>query len=172
MPSPSPRTDPRIRPATPADADALAAIYAHAVLTGVASYELVPPCPAEMAARLARVVSAGNPWLVAELGGVPDAYAYAAQFRDRPGYARLCEHSVYVSPDAQRCGLARALMAALMPACAGIGYTSMLAVIGGPEPASVAMHAALGFRPCGRIPHSGRKFGRWLDTVLMIRSLP
>jgi phosphinothricin acetyltransferase len=142
------------------------------VLTGVSSYELDPPSPAEMASRLARVTSAGNPWLIAELDGQPAAYAYAAQFRERPGYARLCEHSVYVAPAAQRAGLARALMLALMPACARIGYTRMLAVIGGPEPSSIALHASLGFTECGRIVRSGRKFGRWLDTVMMERALP
>ncbi len=124
-----------------------------------------------MAARLARVVAAGNPWLVAEVDGWPAAYAYAAQFRERPAYAWLCEHSVYVAPHAQRRGLARALMLELMPACARLGYMSMLAVIGGPEPSSIAMHARLGFVECGRIPRGGRKFGRWLDTVLMVREL-
>src|SRR4051794_16049374 len=93
-----------IEPATLADVAASAAacaeIYAHHVRHGTASFEIEPPSSDEMAARMAKVLAAGAPWLVARSGdGEITGYAYAAQFRDRPAYRFACENSVYVRHD-------------------------------------------------------------------------
>lgn len=157
-----------IRPARADDAGELAEIYAHHVLHGTATFETEAPDSAEMGARLAKVMGAGAPWLVAEApDGMLLGYAYAAQFRDRPAYRMTCENSIYVRHDRRGQGLGKALLAALLPACEAAGFRQMIAVIGGGEPGSVALHAALGFEHIGRVRSSGRKFGRWLDTVYM-----
>ncbi|HEX4847557.1 MAG TPA: GNAT family N-acetyltransferase [Novosphingobium sp.] len=157
-----------IRPATPADAPALAAIYADHVLGGTASYEIVPPDAAEMAARLARIQAAGWPWLVAaDADGTVTGYAYASQFRDRAAYGFTCENSIYIRADRRGEGLGTALMGALIEAAKACGFRQMIAVIGGGEPASVALHAKAGFAHAGRLTAIGRKHGRWLDTVYM-----
>ena len=88
-----------IVPATLADAAQIAAIYAHHVVHGTASFETEPPSEAEMAARIAKVLYAGSPWLVAVLRQAQDerevvGYAYASQFRDRPAYRFACENSI------------------------------------------------------------------------------
>ncbi len=160
-----------LRPAIPADLDAITAIYAHAVLNGVASYEIDPPAQDEMAARFGAITTRGYPYLVAEEEGRVLGYAYAGPFRTRPAYRWLVEDSIYLSPDAQGRGIGKALLLRLLERCAELGFRQMLAVIGGGHPASVALHAACGFADAGRIVGAGFKHGRWLDTVLMQKSL-
>lgn len=161
-----------IVPATTADAAAIAEIYAHHVLHGTATFETVPPGADEMGARIAKVLGAGAPWLVA-LGddGAPAGYAYAAPFRDRPAYRFACEDSIYIRHDRRGQGVGKALLTALLARAEAAGFRQMLAVIGGAEPASVALHGALGFVETGRMYAVGRKQGRWLDTLYMQRAL-
>ena len=161
-----------IEPATSGDAPALAAIYAVHVLTGTATFETEPPDAAEMAARLAKVQHGNGIWLVARgADGAVLGYAYAAQFRDRPAYRHACEDSIYIDAARRGQGIGRALLDALLPAAEAAGYRQMLAVIGGAEPASIALHAAAGFVHAGQMRSVGRKHGRWLDTVYMQRAL-
>ena len=162
----------RIEPATRGDAAAVAAIYAHHVLHGTASFETAPPTEAEMAARLRHVLDAGWPWLVArDPGGEVMGYAYASQFRDRPAYRYTCENSVYIRHDRRGEGIGRALLANLIVAAERADFRQMIAVIGGAEPASERLHAVCGFVEAGRMRGVGRKAGRWLDTLYMQRAL-
>jgi phosphinothricin acetyltransferase len=157
-----------IAPAQTHHAAEIAAIYAHHVLHGTASFETVAPDDAEMAARMAKVLDAGAPWLVAHgTDGAVLGYAYASQFRDRPAYRMTCENSIYIRHDRRGEGLGKALLAALIEASTNAGFRQMIAVIGGAEPGSIALHAALGFSHSGRMKSTGRKHGRWLDTVYM-----
>ena len=161
-----------IRAATPADAEAIAAIYAHHVLHGTATFDTEPPGIVAWQARIGEIAGRGWPFLVAEAGGDGVAgYAYAAQFRDRPAYAHTCEDSIYVADDRLGEGIGTVLLDALLEAARGAGFEQMIAVIGGGEPASVALHARLGFVETGRMRGVGRKFGRTLDTVYMQRAL-
>ncbi len=162
-----------IRAATPADIPAITVIYADAVINGTASFELEPPDAREMARRMGALVDAGYPYLAAEADGALIGYAYAAPYRPRPAYRFTVEDSVYVAPDAQRRGAGRALLAALIAAAERKGYRQMLAVIGdSPNQAgSIGLHAALGFGEVGRLPDVGFKHDRWLDTLLMQRTL-
>ncbi len=163
---------PIIRPATLADAAACAAIYAPEVLTGTASFETVPPSAADMAARIARALDAGWPWLVAETGGTVTGYTYCSQFRDRPAYRHSCENSVYVATAARGAGTGRALLTALIDAARAADFHQMIAVIGDSGNAgSIGLHRACGFADAGILRDVGFKFGRWLDVVYMQRSL-
>ncbi|MFM5922785.1 MAG: N-acetyltransferase family protein [Novosphingobium sp.] len=162
----------RIEPATSGDAAEIAAIYAHHVLHGTASYENAPPDDAEMAARMDRVRVAGWPWLVArDAGGAMLGYAYASQFRDRAAYRYACENSIYIRHDRRGEGIGKVLLSALVDAAAASGFRQMIAVIGGAQPASIALHAACGFAHAGQMRAIGRKHGRWLDNVYMQRGL-
>lgn len=161
-----------IRPATPADIPAIAAIYDHAVRHGTASFEIEPPEPAEMLRRLNALVEAGYPYLVAEADGEIAGYAYAGPYRPRPAYRWSVEDSVYVAPALHRRGIGAALLAQLIAQAEQRGFRQMIAVIGdSAQLPSIALHRAAGFRPIGTIEHVGHKFGRWLDTVLMQRAL-
>lgn len=162
---------PSIRAATPADAAAIAAIYAHHVLHGTASFDTEPPSVEFWRDKLGDIVGKGWPFLIAERDGQVAGYAYATQFRDRPAYAGTCENSIYVAPDRIGQGIGTALIAALIDAARAYGFEQMIAVIGGAEPASVALHARAGFVEAGRMRRVGRKFDRVLDTLYMQRDL-
>lgn len=156
-----------IRPATAADSPAIAAIYDHHVRYGTASFDSEGPSAATWASKIDDVLGRDWPFLVAEADGVVLGYAYATQFRDRPAYVHTCENSIYLSPDAMGRGLGSELLAALIVAARECGFEQMIAVIGGGEAASVALHAKLGFVERGRMKQVGFKFGRKLDTVYM-----
>lgn len=156
-----------IRPAVEADAEAIAAIYAHHVHHGTATFDTIPRSTAETAARIVDCADRGWPFLAAERTGVVIGYAYATQFRDRPAYVAACENSIYLHPDHLGQGVGKALLAALLVAAEQAGFRQMIAVAGGGEPASVALHASLGFTHTGTMRSVGRKFGRWLDTVYL-----
>jgi len=160
-----------VRDAHASDAEAIAAIYAHHVLHGTASYDIEPPPPAFTLAKICAVQQAGWPFLVAEWEGECVGYAYATQFRDRAAYQFTCENSIYVHPDWMGRGIGKALFQALMARSAACGFGTMIAVIGGAEPASIALHAACGFDEVGRLKGVGWKKDRWLDSVYMQRAL-
>ncbi|AGB43463.1 N-acetyltransferase family protein [Mesorhizobium sp. ESP6-5] len=162
-----------IRPATPADLDAITEIYADAVANGTASYELEPPSRTEMGTRFAALAAGGFPYLVAEKAGAVLGYAYAGAFRPRPAYRFIVEDSVYVAPDAKGQGVGLKLMQSLVAAVEAAGFRQIVAVIGDgrADSASVRLHEKLGFRHSGRLEGSGYKHGRWLDTVFMQLSL-
>ncbi len=160
-----------IRPAVPEDTEAIASIYAHHVLHGTASFDTVPPPAAFWAHKIAAILERGWPFLVAERDGAVAGYAYASQFRDRPAYAATCEDSIYIAPGLQSQGIGSALLARLIEEARPAGFEQMIAVIGGAEPASVALHAKAGFVEAGRMRKVGHKFGRVLDTLYMQRDL-
>ena len=169
-------SDISIRDATPADIPAITRIYAHAVRHGTASFELDPPDSNEMARRLEALIAGGFPYLVAEAESEMESgilgYAYAGPYRARPAYRFTVEDSVYIAPDAQRRGLGRLLLDRLIAESETRGYRQMIAVIGdSAQHASIALHAALGFRMIGTFEAVGYKFDRWLDSVLMQRPL-
>lgn len=163
---------PRIRDAACDDIPAIAAIYAVHVREGLGTFELHPPSEDEMRQRLAVIQEAGLPYLVAELDGRVAGYTYASFFRPRPAYRHTVENSVYVALWAQRRGVGRALLAALMRRCESIGKRQMIAVIGdSANVASIALHEAAGFHHQGILENVGFKHGRWVDSVIMQRAL-
>ena len=156
-----------IRPAREQDAQAVCDIYAFHVAHSTATFDTTAPDAAAWAEKIGGVAARGWPFLVAERGGVVAGYAYAAQFRDRAAYARTCEDSIYVADGARGSGVGSALLGALVSEARACGFEQMIAVIGGGEPASVALHAKHGFVHAGRMRNVGFKFGRRLDTVYM-----
>ena len=161
-----------VRPVRDADIPAITAIYSHAVLHGLASFEVDAPDAAEMTKRMRAVVDAGFPYLVAEVDGRVLGYAYAGLYRTRPAYWNSAENSVYVSPDAHRLGVGRALLRELIDIMTQRGFRQMIAVIGDSGNAgSIGLHRALGFTFCGTIHSVGYKHGRWLDSVIMQKAL-
>ena len=125
-----------------------------------------------MATRRADVLGKGLPWLVVEEGGQVLGFAYANWFKPRPAYRFSCEDSIYMAPEAAGKGLGRALLAELMAVLERAGVRKVMAVIGDSNNAgSIGVHKALGFEPAGVIANCGWKFERWLDIVLMQKSL-
>jgi len=161
-----------VRPSTADDLAAVTAIYGWHVRHGTGTFEVDPPDEAEMARRRADVIARQLPWLVLEHQGKVCGYAYANQFRPRPAYRFCLEDSVYLAPEVTGRGFGRLLLAELLGRCEASGARQMLAVIGDSANAgSVGVHRALGFEMVGTIEAAGRKFERWLDVVIMQRSL-
>ncbi|MDY6961576.1 MAG: N-acetyltransferase family protein [Pseudorhizobium pelagicum] len=161
-----------LRDARLSDLAAITAIYADSVTNGTASYEMTPPDEAEMQERFLAITSRGYPYIAAEgHDGAFLGYAYASAFRTRPAYRWLVEDSIYLAPAARGQGIGRALLAELVDRCTTLGFRQMVAVIGGASPASIALHHAQGFELSGTLKGTGFKHGRWLDTVMMQRSL-
>lgn len=155
-----------------ADAEAVADIYAYYVLESAASFETEPPGAAAMAARIAKVVAAGYPWLVVR--DAQDrvlAYAYAERFGARVGYRFSCETHIFVRQDAIGRGIGTMLINALLAACEARGYRQAFAMIAGTEPASIVLHARAGYLPCGTLTAAGWKHGQWTDVFMMQRKL-
>jgi len=161
-----------IRPAAVADLPAITAVYGWNVLNGTGTFELEAPDLAEMTRRHADVTGKGLPWLVAERAGQVLGYAYANHFRPRRAYRFCLEDSIYLAPEAQGQGAGRLLLAELMARCEAAGTRQMLAVIGDSANAgSIGVHRALGFEQVGLMKSAGWKFNRWLDVVVMQKSL-
>ncbi len=161
-----------IRPAAAADLAAITEIYAEAVATGTASFEVVPPDEAEMTARFTRLAAGSYPYVVAERGKQVLGYGYAGSYRDRPAYRHTVEDSVYLSVEARGQGIGGSLLRRLIDDATELGFRQMVAVIGdSANEASVRLHRAAGFALAGTLKNVGFKHGRWLDTVIMQRAL-
>src|ERR1700693_1329273 len=164
--------DVSIRTAITADIAAITRIYAHAVEHGTASLELEPPEQAAMARSHNALCARNYPYIVAELAGAVAGYAYAGPYRDRRAYDWCVEDSLYIAPEFHRQGIGRLLLTRLVAESEARGFRQMIGVIGdSANTASVAVHAAVGFRLIGSFQSIGFKHGRWLDTVLMQRAL-
>ena len=161
-----------VRTSTDSDLTAITALYGHHVRHGTGTFELDPPTLEDMMQRRAEVLGRGLPYLVASDDDALLGFAYCNWFKPRPAYRYSAENSIYVAPEAQRRGVARALLAELLRQAETTGVRRMIAVIGDSANAgSIGVHRALGFQPAGVLPNCGWKFGRWLDVVLMDRAL-
>ncbi|KIL98324.1 Phosphinothricin N-acetyltransferase [Paramagnetospirillum magnetotacticum MS-1] len=162
----------QIRDATDDDMAAVQAIYSFYVTRSAASFEEDVPSVEEMKARRAAVEARGLPFLVAVEEGEVLGYTYAGPFRQRSAYRYTVEDSIYVAPFVVRRGIGRVLLAALIERCTESGYRQMIAVIGdSANQGSIAVHRALGFGQEGVLRGVGLKFGRWVDVVIMHRTL-
>lgn len=162
-----------IRPSQPLDLPAITAIYRHHVLHGTGTFEIEPPSVADMSSRRQDVLDKQLPWLVAEAeDGSILGYAYANWFKPRPAYRFSAENSVYVTDAARGQGIGRLLLDALCTQCEATGVRKLIAVIGdSANHGSVGVHRAAGFSPVGTLRSVGWKFERWLDVVMMEKSL-
>lgn len=163
---------PLLRASTDADVPAIAALYGHHVLHGTGTFETTPPTEADMAARRADVLARGLPYLVAEEGGRVLGFAYCQWFKPRPAYRFSAEDSIYLHPEAAGKGLGKLLLTELSRQAEAAGLRKLIAVIGDSGNAgSIGVHKACGFTPVGVVRSCGWKFGRWLDIVMMEKTL-
>lgn len=163
-----------IRPVSLADAERLAEIFAYYVRSTVVAFEYEPLTAEEFRARIRRTTER-YPYLVAEEDGRVLGYAYAGPFVGRAAYARSCELTIYLDPDARGRGLGRALYTALEERLRDMGMLNLYACIGDPvaddDPYltrdSERFHARMGFVKVGTFRKCGYKFGRWYNMIWM-----
>ena len=163
---------PDVRAAVPADAELVAAIFAHYVTTSVATFEEVAPTAGQWRQRLADRYARSLPFLVAEADGSVCGYAYASPWRPKPAYRYTVEDSVFLAPGRTGRGIGSALLGTLLAGCAAAGARQVIAVIADTgSDASAALHRRFGFTQAGLLSGVGRKHGRWIDTLLMQKDL-
>jgi L-amino acid N-acyltransferase YncA len=150
---------------TPADAEAVLAIYQDGIDDGDATFESAAPTWAEFDAghleahRLVAIDPVGSllGWVV------------ASAVSSRPVYRGVVEHSLYVARSARGQGVGRTLLAAFIDSSAAAGIWTIQAGVFPENTASLALHAAAGFRVVGVRERLGLHDGRWRDVVLLER---
>ncbi len=156
-----------IRPARPDDAPAIAAIWNGVIRDTLATFTTVEKEPASIADQ----IRAGTPWWVVEVNHTVQGHATYGQFRNGPGYAQSMEHSVHMYDSIKGQGCGRALMTALEDHARAQGVHVMVAGVSSQNAEGQAFHARLGYVECGRVAQAGRKWGQWLDLILMQKIL-
>ena len=161
-----------IRDASEGDMPAVQGIYAHYVLSSLATFEEAPPALDVMLARRRASIENGMPYLVAEQDRDVAGYAYAGAYHARPAYRFTVEDSVYVADGMRGRGIGTALLKALIERCEAGPWRQMIAVIGDSANAgSIALHRRFGFERVGVLQSVGYKFGRWVDAPILQRAL-
>lgn len=152
------------------DAEAIRTIYNLEVTESTVTFDLVPRSLADQQAWLAEHDGV-HPAVVAELDGEVVGFGSLGPYRSRPAYATTVENSVYVRRDLRGVGCGRAILGELVRLGTVHGFHAVMARIVGGHEASIGLHTACGFELVGIEREVGRKFGRWLDVVLMQRLL-
>ena len=162
-----------IREATEDDVPDILALYRHYVRNSVVTLDEKAPSITKFRARFRHLHKLGYPFRVAvSPQGTLLGYAYVFPFREKAGFRKTVESSIYRGPASLGRGLGSALLGDLIARCAEEGLTEMIAVIAdsGAE-ASMALHQKFGFTESGRMGKVGYKFGRWIGIVMMQKSL-
>ena len=164
-------TGPIVRPAEEGDLPAILAITNEAIRTGTALWTITPTTLQARRAWMEERLADGFPVLVHSRAGRVLGFGSYGRFRPHEGYAHTVEHSLYVDPAAQRGGIGRALLEALIAHGTRAGKHVMIGGIEAQNAASIALHERAGFTRAALLPQVGRKFDRWLDLLFMVRRL-
>lgn len=154
----------QIRPAAPADAPAVAAIYAHYVRETAITFATHAPTAEDYVARMA---DDRYPFLVAEAAGEVVGFAYASAFREKEAYRWDVELTIYLIPGCAGAGIGKKLLAECLRLLRLRGYLNAYSCITLPNERSIGLHRGLGFRELGVFPKTGYKLGKWHDVIWM-----
>jgi len=153
-----------LRPATPADAAAIADIYNHYVLNSIVTFEEEAVSTDDMAGRIREILGAGLPWLVWNEKGRVLGYAYASKWKSRCAYRYAAEATVYLDQTATGRGIGTKLYVALFDRLKREKFHSVIGGVALPNPASAALHETLGFQKVAHFKEVGWKFEKWIDV--------
>jgi L-amino acid N-acyltransferase YncA len=160
-----------IRHATTSDAAAIAAVYNHYVLNSTATFDTDPKSAADREWWLSDR-DPRHPVIVAERGPEVVGWAALGPYRERPAWLHTSEVAVYVAAAERGSGIGSTLLVALVEEASALGLHALISqVVGGNEP-SLRIAERLGFERVGVLREVGRKFGTWLDVVIMELVLP
>ncbi len=152
------------------DAESIRRIYNYEVEHTTHTFDLVPRTLDEQRAWLRERAGALGV-LVAELDGRVVGFSSLSEYRPRAAYRTSVESSVYVDEAVRGRGVGRRLMRELVDLAQSRGFHTMIARVAGGHEASVLLHEAAGFTVVGTEKEVGRKFGGWLDVIVMQRML-
>ena len=165
--------EPTVRPATIADLGAMVEIYNYYIQNSVVTFDLENMSLQDWTDKYNWIVELGLPFIVAESASKQIiGFAYVAPWRQKAAYKRTVEDSIYLRPAAIGKRVGTKLLTVLLEEAKAAGVKEVVAVISdkGAEP-SIALHERFGFKHQGHLGKVGFKFGRWLGTVLMQKSL-
>lgn len=157
-----------LRPAQPNDMPQILAFWNPLIRETSVTFTTVEKTPETLAADIA---ARGAAFQVAEDAGAVFGFASYGTFRSGPGYAHTAEHTVILAPEARGRGVGRALMARLQEVARAADVHVLVAGVSGENAGAIAFHRAIGFAEVARMPEVGRKFGRWMDLVLLQKTL-
>lgn len=162
-----------VRDAESSDLPHIREIYNHYVLNSTVTFDETPMSLADLRRKFAKVTKLGMPFIVAQSpGGQLLGYAYVYPWREKAAYRFTVESSIYLGPASTGKGLGKVLLQNLLDRCRAAGIKEVIAVIADKgADASIRMHENFGFTQIGHMGRVGFKFGRWLGTVLMQKSL-
>jgi len=152
-----------VRDAVRTDLPAIVDIYNHAIATTLATFDLEPFTVEQRVAWFAQF-GAEHPLLVCEQAGAVLGFAYYLPYREKAAYDATKETTIYTHHEARRRGVADRLYGALIERARRAGVHALIAVLGGDNPESRALHLKHGFVPVGHLHAVGRKFDAWVDT--------
>ena len=161
-----------IRPATEADLPAILLIYNEVIAHSSAAYVFEPQTLGMRLEWFERLKTDGWPVIVSEESGVVTGFGCISSFRSKPGYRHTGEHTLHVHVDHRGKGIGRALLGALIHEATRLELRTLVGAIDAENTVSLKLHRELGFIETARMPKVGRKFGRWLDLVMMQYMLP
>ncbi|MCF2871945.1 N-acetyltransferase family protein [Octadecabacter sp. G9-8] len=156
-----------IRDAVLADAADIAAFWNPQILGSVVTFNSIVKTAADVAA----IIAARPCFLVVEIDGAVVGFATYDQFRGGIGYQHTMEHTIILAPASQGQGAGQELMQAVMAHARAADVHSLWAGVSAENAGGVAFHEKLGFEHVAVLPEVGRKFGRWMDLVLMQKRL-
>ncbi len=153
------------------DAESIRSIYNVEVTGSTCTFDLVPRSLAAQERWIAEHGGAHPAVVAVDGSGEVVGFGALGPYRSRPAYSTTVEDSVYVRRDQHRQGIGRALLDELVRLATMHGFHAVIGRIVGGHQASIALHRACGFEMVGIEKEIGRKFGRWLDVVVMERLL-
>lgn len=159
-----------VRPAILDDAEAIAAIY-NAEVGSTSTFDLVSRTIEEQRSWIAEHSSAYPAVVALDDCGTVAGFGSLSRFKERAAYSTTVEDSVYVAREQRGRGTGKSLLDELLRLAVMHGFHAVMARISGGNDASVALHRACGFDLVGVERQVGRKFGVWLDVVVMERLL-
>ncbi len=157
-----------IRPASPEDSSAIAALWNWMIQDTLATFTTTTKTRAELETR---IIAQPSQFYVAENKGVFAGFVTFGPFRPGPGYAATVEHTIIIDPKAHGFGIGRALMAQAETAAHAAGKKVMIGAISSHNPAAIKFHERLEYMKVGHLPGVGHKQGHWLDLILMQKNL-
>jgi phosphinothricin acetyltransferase len=159
----------QLRRATVDDADAIRSIYNVEVQTSTVTFDILPRSLEEQQQWIVNRSGAHAVVVAIDDHGDVVGFGSLSPYKERPAYATTVEDSVYVHRDHQGEGVGRTVLAELIRLADEHGFHAIMARIVGDHATSIGLHSSQGFHVVGREREVGRKFGRWLDVVVMER---
>lgn len=160
-----------IRSATLKDAEEITKIWNFFIFKTTVTFNSEEKSAAMVREMIKSCEKDGRAFLLAEDLGRILGFCTYFQFRAGIGYAKTMEHTILTSSQAKGLGIGTALIDALCKHAKNAGVNSLWAGVSADNTSAVKFHERKGFHYIARLPNVGNKFGRWIDLILLQKTL-